>query len=105
MDWLVTLVAVHVLAVIGAAALFWRAPCWMQKLSIFGFTVALGVIAMGYVALLGERLGLEWLGGGNMIGLGLVIEHIAVLLYVFRMYYRENIQWPNSSAPSRNLQG
>ena len=101
-DWLVTLIAVHVLAFIGAAALLARAPCWMQKLSVLGFAVAIGIIAMGYVALLGQRMYLEWWGGWQMISLGLAVEHIAVLLYVFRMYYRENIQWPKSSVPSRS---
>lgn len=101
-DWLVTLIAVHLLAFVGAASLFWRAPCWMQKLSVFLFSIALGLITLGYVAMLGERMGLEWWGGWGMIGFGLAVEHIAVLLYVFRMYYREHIQWPNSSAPSRN---
>ena len=103
-DWLVTLVAVHILAFLGAVALFSRAPCWMQKLSVFGFAVAIGIMSMGYAALLGERMGLEWWGGWQMIDLGLAVEHIAVLLYVFRLYYRENLQWQNSSAQFRNLQ-
>ena len=103
MAWFVTLVLVHLVAFFGACALYWRAPCWMQTLAVFGLAIAMGIIGIGYTAMLGEAAGLGWWGGWYVITLGLVIEHIAVLLYIFRLVYREHVQWQNSSARSPNL--
>jgi hypothetical protein len=92
--WHLTLLAVHIAALVGAGYLYRSAPCWMQKLTVLGIVVAMLVISVAYALAVLDVWG-WWL----VVVVGLSIEHLAVLLYVFRLIYKGN-QWKPSSAHS-----
>ena len=107
LNWAITFLAIHL---VFAAACFWlykAAPCWMQKLSVFGLGAALATMSLGYFILVVSTAfpSTEWWGSWHVIMLGLVIEHIAVLLYVFRLTYQRMTPWPTSSQAFPNLPG
>ena len=104
-DWLITLFCIHALAAFGATILYREAPCWMQKVVVIGFVVAMGTVATGYLMQLGDALRWGWWGGESVVIFGMVIEHIAVLLMIFRLNYQEHLQWRKSSEHSRSYQG
>lgn len=92
MTWLLTLLAVHVLATVGFAVLYRSAPCWMQKLVVAGLVLAMVLFTVAY----GLQLADEWYW--VQVGmLGFVIEHLAVLLYVFRLIHQRLACPPTSS--------
>ncbi len=95
MSWLYTMIAVHVFATIGFVILYRAAPCWMQKLVIFGLIVAMVLVTAAYGL---QFLGVEYWAQVGV--LGLVIEHLAVLLYVFRLIHQTYVCPPSSPAPS-----
>ena len=103
MDWAVTLLAIHIFGLLGCLLIYHKAPCWMQKVVVGFLGVGMLVMAGGYAAAIGEMAGFGWWGSWNFFTLGLVIEHIGVLLLVFRLNYQEHLQWKPSSAPSLSL--
>jgi len=96
-SWSITLFVVHLFALAGVVALYRRAPCWMQKLSVFGLILAMSIASAAYaVALVGRiwpELGL-W-GAWEIFAIGLLLEHLAVLLMIFRLVY-QTVLWPTS---------
>lgn len=113
MAWASTLFFVHLAALIGVVTLYRRAPCWMQKLSIFGLIVAMTAATLAYSIALAGFLAPHWgwIGSWEIFGLGLMIEHTAVLLMIFRLVFqqkpvpKEEAQWPNSLASFPNSRG
>lgn len=94
MAWHITLLLVNVAALIGLEILYRQAPCWIQKLTIGGLIVAMAIVSVSYALAINDVWG-WWL----VLGIGLSIEHLAVLIYVFRLLYKGN-QWKQSSASS-----
>ena len=83
LDWLVTLLAVHVLWLGGVIYLFRGAPCWMQRISVALLVLAFIAFCAAYVAALCRIEG-WWF----FLAVGGTIEHIAVMLYVFRIVWQ-----------------
>lgn len=83
LDWLFTLLAVHVVGLVIAIRLFWGAPCWMQKLSVALLILAFAVYCAAYGAAL-ARLEAWWL----LLAVAAAVEHLAVMLYVFRIWWQ-----------------
>lgn len=108
--WLLTLLIVHILATIGAFVMLRTAPCWMQKLAMFGIAMAMAIFTLAYfVALVGAiNPALGWWGEWHIALVAAGIEHIAVLLIIFRLVYqrhlRMDLEWANSSTSSRSYQ-
>lgn len=83
LDWLVTLLAVHVLWLVGVIHLFKGAPCWMQRISVGLLVLAFALFCAAYIAAI-CRLERWWL----FLAMGAAIEHLAVMLYVFRIWWQ-----------------
>lgn len=97
LDWLITLLALHIVALVGAIHLFKGAPCWMQKVSIFLLGLSFITCCAAYIAAI-ARVEYWW---GFLI-IAAALEHAAVLLYVFRVWWQgEQNKW-NSSISSRS---
>lgn len=93
---------IHVLALCGFVILFFSAPCWMQKMVVVGMAASMGLIASGYYIDLVTFIDKDsmWWGARYFIQVGYVIEHIAVLLYVFRLLHQnEKAKWQKSLQP------
>lgn len=97
MIWNITMLVVHLAALAGFLFLYREAPCWMQRLAIAGFALAMAICSIGF----GVGLAGEW-WYWHIVMLGLAIEHFSVLLYVFRLIYQDHIKWTPSSVPYRN---
>lgn len=95
MIWNLTLFFVHVAALAGAFVLYRKAPCWMQRLVMAGLIGAMTLVA-GASAL--NLAGVWWAWRLSM--LGLAVEHIAVLLYVFRLNFQGE-SWKHLSQHSQ----
>lgn len=83
MEWNITMLAIHLVMFVLCLLLWRRAPCWLQRLVVAGLMLAATLLALAYVLALG---GVErwW----HVALLGFVIEHLAVLLYVFRVVWQ-----------------
>lgn len=98
LDWLVTLFAVHFLALVAVLYIFKGAPCWMQRVSLILLILAFMGFCGGYLAAL-MRLPYWW----TVLAVAAVMEHFAVLIYVFRVWWQtEENKW-KSSISSRGL--
>lgn len=97
MAWNLTFLIVHFAALIGFIFLYRSAPCWMQKLAVIGFALGMAILTISSSFAL-----IEVNGHRHLTALGLAVEHIAVLLYVFRLIYQGQQEWKPSSAPFPN---
>lgn len=93
-QWNVTMLFIHAFACFGFARLFEQAPCWMQKVVVA--LLSFGMLAFAF----GDLATLAWGWDHWLTRVGQALEHIAVLLYVFRLNFQEP-QWANSLARSR----
>ena len=96
--WTATFLAVHTMALIGAILLYRQAPCWIQRMVV-------GLAIVGFFCFVASDL--LWMSMGWDYGLsrtGYAIEHLAVLLWIFRIHYqqKQDPAWANSSAHSRS---
>jgi hypothetical protein len=90
------MLVLHAAAAVSLGFLYRNAPCWMQKVVVGLLFSSVLVLVYVYVdALTGARA--HWM----VKRAALEIEHIAVLLYVFRLIHQRLIAW-TSSAPSRS---
>lgn len=92
MSWELTMVFVHGAALVGLVMLWRRPPCWMQKLVVLILFLAMLVLLVG---------GFVWLAGWveearHLYRIGLLLEHSAVLLWIFRLIYQDRVQWTSS---------
>lgn len=97
MEWNLTMFAVHLIALVFAVMLYGAAPCWMQRAVMFGLALAAGLVAGAYGAVIA---GVE--RGQELRELGLAVEHIAVLLYLFRIVWQRGTEWNKLSDHSRS---
>jgi hypothetical protein len=93
-----TMLIVHLAALVLFISLYKRAPCWMQKIAVVGWSLAMLAISIGYAMSMFDAWG-SW----YVLLLGQRVEHLAVLLYAFRLVYQGHLEWKPSSAPSRSL--
>lgn len=95
--WNFIFLFVHLATFIGFVVLYRLAPCWMQKLVVAGQILAFGTMSIAFtLAVFGV-----W-GWWYFAILGLAIEHLAVLMYLFRLIYQSIICQPKSSVPSHS---
>ena len=89
--WNGSLLIINMLALAGLVSLFWRAPCWMQKLVV-------GLLAVGCVFIAGSFMWALFDAENHwrVRQVGYALEHIAVLLYVFRLIFQDALQWKSS---------
>lgn len=94
------MLAVHIAAFFVLFAIYGRAPDWMQRIIVGSFVVAMGIMSAGYIGTI--FWGLDCSG---VLRLGNVIEHLAVLLYLFRIFIsdQEKRCLPNSLQQSQRL--
>lgn len=98
MEWLVTLFSVHFLGLVTVLYLLKGAPCWLQRLSIMLLILAFVVFCAAYFSAI-----LRWDEWWRLLIVAGVFEHLAVLVYVFRMWWQiEEKKW-KSSINSQNL--
>lgn len=97
MEWNVTMLAMHAAAFVGAVLLYRDAPCWMQKLVVIGLAISQIGMCVAYSAAIN---GAWW--WPLLERVALANEHIAVLLYIFRLLYRRSVQTWNYSQRSHN---
>lgn len=83
LEWLLTLLAVHAVALLGVIVLFKGAPCWMQKVAMGLLIAAFIVFCIAYVAAL-ARIDYWW----AFLAIAAALEHVAVLIYVFRVWWQ-----------------
>jgi lysylphosphatidylglycerol synthetase-like protein (DUF2156 family) len=96
-DWLVTLFIVHVLGLAATISLFRGAPGWMQRISVILLIAGFSCFCAAYMAAI-VKVPYWW----EFAILAGVYEHLAVLIYVFRIWWqREEDAW-KSSISSRN---
>lgn len=99
MTWNITVLVMHLLAAFGCLVLARRAPCWMQQIVVLLLAITQVVLVYVYAQkCLGEPA--HWM----LKAAALELEHVAVLLYVFRLIYQGHVEW-TSSVPSRSLSG
>lgn len=95
MTWEHALLFTNVLGIAGLLLLSRSAPCWMQAMVVWLLIAGCVLIAGSYVwAMFSDEN--HW----RVRNVGYAIEHIAVLLYVFRVVY-QRLQW-KSSPPLHN---
>lgn len=102
--WDVTMLGIHLAALMGTLTLFRDAPCWLQKMVMGFFIVVMLLTSVSFVLSIGGYEHARW----PVFQFALVIEHVAVLLTVMRLVYRryfqvEESKWTNSSAGSHSL--
>lgn len=97
MTWNVTLLAMHVLACCACIELAFQAPCWIQKVIMWLFTLAMFIIASAYAYQVANGWH-YWL----VTRIALEVEHAAVLLYVFRLTFQRYSIWATSSDSSHS---
>lgn len=97
-SWEITNLSTHLLALMCVVLLYRTAPCWLQRLAIALFVGAMSVYVLTYALAL-SPLWREQVAG--MLGVAGAIEHIGVLIYVFRLAYRELIECKSSPASFR----
>lgn len=89
--WSLSMAALHVAVALGFGHLFCTAPDRVQKFILLLMIVsALSLLAYYAAALFGHEP--PW----EIKAIGYGVEHAGVLLYLFRIYYRENL-CPKSS--------
>lgn len=96
--WNFTFLLIHLGAMVGFIHLYKSAPCWMQKVSVAGFVLAMALLSIGF-ALAVAQVWWHW----YFFILGFSIADLAVLVYVFRLLYQQHLEWKPSSIPSRSL--
>jgi hypothetical protein len=101
-SWSITLLLVNLIAFAACMVLWRTAPCWMQRLTVATFAASLAIMSLGrFIALVSAiRPEWGWYGASEMTLLALAVQHLAVLLYVFRLVFRE-LLWVKSSDKSR----
>jgi hypothetical membrane protein len=90
--WDLTLLAVHIFAAYGAAMLYCTAPDWMQKL-VLANLIAAELVLVGVFAYDAAGQPLHWM----VKLLAYKVEHIGVLLYIFRLLFVERVSCRRSS--------
>lgn len=98
LPWTVTLLLVHFTACLCLVSVVTGAPCFLQRLAVVMLIVALGSHALSYGFQLFEETSYT---GRVLWRLSLALEHLGVLLYVFRLWYREKVDWRPISAGRR----
>ncbi len=93
MAWNISFLVIHLLYLAGVIALYRHAPCWMQKVTLFGLGITMVLMSIGYAA---GAAGYWW--SWHIMASGLAIEHLAVMIYIFRLIYQQHLQWKPSSA-------
>lgn len=81
MEWSITLLSAHIVLLAGIIGLFKGAPCWLQR-------TAMGLLFLGAVFFVAAYLA-ALIGVSNwyyILLIAFVFEHLAVCVYVFRMY-------------------
>lgn len=96
--WNATLLLVHLTALVGAVMLYKHAPCWMQKLTMALFIAALSVGSLAFSLAFAGYDHMRW----PIFLVALAIEHLGVLLLVFRLIYQDHLKWTSSSASSHS---
>ena len=97
MAWNMTMLSIHLLAALACGFLYRLAPCWTQK-------IVIGLLVMGMLVFAGGDAFASrgWIFEQYYMRMtGAALEHIAVLLYVFRLVYQEST-WATSLEPSRS---
>ena len=98
MTWKLTMLGIHLAALGALGYLLRRPPCWIQRTVLIILMAGMFILACADVAAI---RGLEYERHFLYMG-GLALEHLAVLLYVFRLIYQQAPPWPTSSMPFRN---
>lgn len=95
-SWEITMSFVHLAALAALLMLYRSAPCWMQKLVMGLLIVAMVVFTAAHFAVLAGVWEAHF-----FFKTAFAIEHVAVLLYVFRLIYQDRLQWtPSPRSPS-----
>lgn len=98
MEWALTFLLVHILALASAFASYKGAPCWMQRLFIAGLIVTMAAFVLGYAL---EMVGIGIELSGDVLSLARKIEHFALLIYLFKLVLKKDeATWAKLSAPS-----
>lgn len=92
--WNITMFFVHLAAFSGVLLIYRGAPCWMQRLALVGFGIAMFVACCAFAAAMSGYEHYRW----PVFTVALVFEHLAVMLYLFRIVYQDHLQWKPSSA-------
>ena len=90
MTWDITLLTIHICAAMGFAMMFCTAPDALQKLVLGLLMTAALVLVYVYAASAVDRP-LHW----SWRRIALEVEHIGVLLYLFRLLFVEKIKCKN----------
>lgn len=103
-SWSLTILSINLIAFFACTVLWKTAPCWMQKLTVGTFAVSLAIMSAGrFIALMDViRPDLGWYGASELTLLAFAVQHLAVLLYIFRLIFRE-LLWVKSSDKFRLL--
>lgn len=108
MLWNLTFFCIHLVALCGFIVLYKSAPCWMQRLVVIGLAVSMALFTLGHFIAFTYSLNpsIGWWGSAELNVMARAIEHVAILLYVFRLIWQANHVeppvWTQSSAPSLN---
>lgn len=94
------MLAIHLEALGILIAIYDRAPDWIQRVIVGAMASAMAVMSGGYIATVFFDYDCD-----SILKLGHVIEHLAVLLYVFRIFINDQEKrcLPNSSPQSPRL--
>lgn len=97
--WSLIWMLLHLSAAIALVCLYRYAPCWMQRTVVTGLALTM-FIFMGADVLT--------LAGGDdyhLYRVAYALEHLAVLLYVFRLMYQRGIEHGRHPKPSAAISG
>ena len=90
MSWDVTMMFIHLAAFCCVLSLHRSAPCWLQKIAVGLLSVAMVFYTAMAVAVLvaPDDRHLYWV----LKRIASAMEHIGVLIYVFRLAYKEHVE-------------
>ena len=92
MSWEFSMLFVHGAAFVGLVMLYRSPPCWMQKLVVVLFGAAVLIFVAANLAALA---GMTW-EAAQLGRAAARVEHVGVLLWVFRVIYQDRVRWTSS---------
>jgi hypothetical protein len=87
-SWNAIFFFMHFFGFLGACLLYRNAPCWMQRLTVVGVAIGMFVLMVANAIALAGGWWSWWVAS-----LGFAFEHLAVLLWLFRVHFQAKPAW------------
>lgn len=95
LDWNMGLFLIHLAGTVMTFMLYRRAPCWIQKIVVAMIAIGMGILTAAYLLAVFD---VEY--WSHVVVAGLAVNHIAVMLYVFRIIWQGGLERGTNNQPS-----